>query len=81
MITENLINDESSKEDPPPPKDEEINKDKVEISHEDYKQETSNQIPQDWTIAKDHLLDKMLEDIKRGVTTRYQVNNFCNYSV
>lgn len=79
-ITENLINNESPKEDPLSPKDDVINEDKEEISHEEDKQETSNKLPQDWTIVKDHPLDQILGDIKRGVSARSQVNNLCNYS-
>lgn len=54
--------------------------DKEERLHEDEKQETSTQLPQDWTIAKDHSLDQILEDNKIGVSTRWQVNNLCKYS-
>lgn len=67
LITEKLINDESSKEDPPLSiKDGDITKDKEEKLHEDDNHETSNQLPQDWTIAKDHPLNQILGDIKKG---------------
>ncbi|KAI5418166.1 hypothetical protein KIW84_042703 [Lathyrus oleraceus] len=67
LITENFINDESFKDDPhPSSKDEDIKEDKEKILHEDDKQDTSNQQPQDWAIAKDDLLYQILEDIKRG---------------
>lgn len=45
LIIENLINYESPKEDPTPPKDEDINEDKEEITHEEDKQDTSNYLP------------------------------------
>ena len=76
-----MINNENLKEDPPSPKDEDINKDKKEISHEEDKQEISNQLDRDWKVAKDHLLDQIQGDIKRGVSTRSHVNNFNNYFV
>ena len=61
-------------------KDKYITKDKEESLHDDDKQETSNQLPRDWIITKDHMLYQILDDIKRGVSTRSQVNNFCKYS-
>lgn len=70
VLMENLINKESTKEDPPCRKDEDINEDKEESLHEDDKQETSKQLPLDWIIPKDHLLDQIQGDIKRGVSTR-----------
>lgn len=67
LITEKFINDESFKEDPyPSSKDEDIKEDKEKILHENDKQDTSNQQPQDWTIVKDDPLYQILEDIKRG---------------
>lgn len=80
VMTENLINDENPKEDPYSPKDEDINEDKQESSHKEYKQDTSYQLPKDWKIARVHLLDQILGDIKRGVSTRSQINSFYNYS-
>lgn len=69
VITENLINEESFKEDLiPSKKDEDINGDKDGNLHDDGKQETSNQLSQDWTITKVHSSDQILEDIKRGVS-------------
>lgn len=55
LITEKLINEESSKEDfAPLSKDEDNKEDREESLHEDNKQEISNHLPQDWTITKDH---------------------------
>lgn len=51
-------------------KDKYITKDKEESLHDDDKQETSYQLPRDWIITKDHMLYQILEDIKRGVSTR-----------
>ena len=76
--TEDKVDDDVPKVDPP--KDEDINDDKEESEHGDDKHETSNQLPQYWIITKDHLLDKILGDTKRGVSTRLQLNNLCNYS-
>lgn len=30
---------------------------------------------------KDHLLDNLLGDIKKGVSIHFKVNNLCNYSI
>lgn len=65
IITEKIIDDESYKEDhTPSTKDEDIMKDKEESLHEDEKQETLNQLPQDWRIANDHPLDQIRETSK-----------------
>lgn len=75
-----MINDEISKEDhTPSTKDEGIKEDEEEKLHKDEKQETLNQLPQDWIISKDHMLDQILRDMKRGVSTRSLVNNFRKY--
>lgn len=80
VIMEKLINGESYKEDPShSPKDEDIKEDKYESLYEDEKQETSNQLPQYWTISKDHMLDQILCDMKRGVSIRSHVNNLRKY--
>lgn len=34
----------------------------------------------DWTTVKDHLLDQILGNIRKGLSTRSLVNNFCKYS-
>lgn len=66
VITKKLINNESSKEDPRPSiKDEDIKEDKEETLHEYDKQEALNQLPQDWTTVKAHMLDQILGDIKK----------------
>lgn len=80
VITKKLINKESYKEDhPPSSNDEDIKKYRQEILHEDEKQETSNQLPQYQRIAKDHLLDQIQINIKRGVSTMSHVNKFYKY--
>lgn len=82
VIIERLIDNESSKEDPTySKKDGDITEDKEESLHEDAKQETSNQLPQDWKIVRDYPLDQILGDIKRGASTRSHVNNLCKYSI
>lgn len=81
IIMERLIDNESSKEDLDLKiKDKDITEDKLNILHEDDKQDTSNQLHRDWKIEKDHLLDQIVGDIKRGVSTRSHVNNFFKYS-
>lgn len=61
IIRKRLINNENSKEDLNLKiTDKDITENKEESLHEDDKQETSNQLPRDWTIAKDHLLDQIL---------------------
>lgn len=81
VIMERLIKNKSSKEDLDPTiKDKDITEDKENKLYEDEKQETSNHLPRDWTIAKDHPLDQIMGDIKMGVTTRSHVNNLCKYS-
>lgn len=77
---ENLISDAIPKEDPLPKMDEEyIIENKEEREQEEYKQDTSPRIPSNWIVTKDHLLDQILGDIRKGVSTISQVNNLCKY--
>lgn len=76
--TEDKVDDDVPKVDPP--KDEDINDDKKENEHKDDKHETSNQLSQYWVVTKDHPLDNILGDIKKGVSMRLQLNDLCNYS-
>lgn len=59
-------NDDTKKE---PSKSEVIEEDKEESQQDDDKQETSIKLPRDWIIRKDHSLDNILGDIKKGVST------------
>lgn len=52
-----------------PPQDENIKDDE-----ENNKQETSNQLPQDWIFRKNHLLDNILENVKKGVSICLQLH-------
>lgn len=63
-----------------PPKDEDIKDDEEESEHKDDKKGTSNQLPQDWNVIKDYLLDKPSRYIKKGVSICLQLNSTCNYS-
>lgn len=36
-------------------------------------------MPPYWIVVKDHPLDQILCDIRKGVSTRSQFNNFCKY--
>lgn len=79
VITERLVIDDVPKEDLPLI-EEYIIKDKQGKKQQKDKQVTTNQLPSDWIIVKDHLRDQILGNITKGVSTRLQINNFCKYS-
>lgn len=75
-----MVNKNIPKEDITPPIQEYIIEDKKGRKHEEYKQETSAQLPPVWIVVKDHLLDQILGDITKGVSRRFHINSFCKYS-
>ena len=36
-------------------------------------------LPQEWRTLKDHPIDQVIGDISKGVTTRSNLRNICNY--
>ena len=77
--TEEIVKDGVQQE--APPKNEE-NKDKEfeGDSQEDEKQETSPLSTHDWITTRDHPFENVLADIRKGVSTRSQVSNFCGFT-
>jgi len=64
-----------------PPKNEYIKDKECEGDlQEDEKQETSPSSPHDWITTRDHPLENVLGDIRKGVSTRSQVSNFCGFT-
>ena len=50
------------------------------VLQEDDKKETSPSSPHDWITMRDHPLENILGDIRKGVSTRSQVSNFCGFT-
>jgi len=77
--TEEIVKDGVQQEAPPKVKD---NKDKECEGdlQEGEKQETSPSYPHDWIATRDHPLENFLRDIRKGVSTRSQVSNFCGFT-
>jgi len=77
--TEEIVKDGVQQEAPPKVKD---NKDKEceRDLQEDEKQEISPSSPHDWITTRDHPLENVLGDIRKGVSTRSQVSNFCGFT-
>lgn len=64
------------------PKDEDNKEKEFEGDfQEEEKQETSPLLPHDWITARDHPLENILADIRKGVTTRSHVSNLCGFTV
>lgn len=49
-----------------PPKNEDIKDDEEESEQHGDKKDTSKQLPQDWIVTKEYLLDNILRDIKKS---------------
>jgi len=77
--TKEIVRDGHQQEVPPKNED---NKDKEFEGYvqEDEKQETSPFSLHDWITMRDHLLENILGDIRKGVSTRSQVSNFCGFT-
>lgn len=64
---------------------EEVNKEKMDERNEDEtppKEEEFGhvELPHEWRTLKDHPIDHVIGDISKGVTTRSNLRNICNYS-
>jgi len=77
--TKEIVKDNVQQE--APPKNEE-NKDKEfeGDSQEDEKQETSPLSTHDWITTRCHPLKNVMGDMRKGVSTRSQVSNFCGFT-
>ena len=77
--TKEILKDGDQQEAPPKNED---NKDKEYEGdlEEDEKQETSPSSPHDWIITRYHPLENVLGDIRKGVSTRSLVSNFCGFT-
>lgn len=64
-----------------PPKDKDIKDKEFEGDvQEEEKQETSPLSPYDWITTRDHPLENILGDIRKGVSTRSHVSNLCGFT-
>jgi hypothetical protein len=76
--------EEDQDEDNEPPQEEDIDQGGDEVDQEkEYKQEIQDQRPPHprvhQAIQRDHPVNSILGDIKKGVTTRSQVSHFCKH--
>jgi len=74
--TEEIVEDGVQQEAPPTNEDNKEKECEGDLQ-EDEKQETSPLSPHDWITTRDHPLENVLGDIRKGVSTRSQVSNFC----
>ena len=76
--TEEIVKDGVQQEAPSKNEDNKVKEFEGDLQ-DDEKQETSPSSPHDWITTRDHPLENVLDDIRKGGSTRSQVSNFCDF--